>query len=163
MELLHAELDKQAAELTRIARGIDAAIGAGSRVELQLGRLFQLSSEQFYAEVPAEVPLGWPDDRIKALVRVSAQERGFLYLAEKVDSVLDGDLGTGVQAMLTAARESMPMAIEVKFREAPLVYTPGAMERDYSELVFETHSEILLLLQEGLESVEAKMKADGTT
>lgn len=54
MEMIQEELDRQAGELTRIARGLDAASGPDGRAELQIGRLLQLSLEQLYAEWPKE-------------------------------------------------------------------------------------------------------------
>jgi hypothetical protein len=56
--------------------------------------------------------------------------------------------------MFAAARDATPIAIAANFYEAPLVYTPEAMERDYADLVFETHDAALQLLQDTLEKIE---------
>jgi hypothetical protein len=78
MEMIQQELDRQAGELTRIARGLDAATGPDGRVELRVGRLLQLSMEQLYAEWPKEMPPGWLDERIKTQTRVAAQKQALL-------------------------------------------------------------------------------------
>jgi hypothetical protein len=151
MEMIQQELDRQAGELTRIARGLDAATGPDSRVELQVGRLLQLGVEQLYTEWPKEMPPGWLDERIKTQTRVAAQKQALLYLAETLDVIVGGDLRERAEQMFAAAREATPIAIATNFYEAPLIYTPEAMERDYVDLVFETHDAVLQLLQDALE------------
>jgi len=62
MEMVQEELDRQAGELTRIGRGLDAVAGPDSRAELHVGRLLQLNREQIYAEWPKDLPPGWLDE-----------------------------------------------------------------------------------------------------
>lgn len=158
MEMIQEELDRQAGELTRIARGLDAATGPDGRVELQVGRLLQLSMEQLYAEWPKEMPPGWLDKRIKTQTRVAAQQQALLYLAESLDLSLSGNLRERAEQMFAMARDATPIAIAANFYEAPLVYTQEAMESDYADLVFEPHDAVLQLLRDALEKIEANEK-----
>jgi hypothetical protein len=63
------ELDRQASDLGRIARGIDSASGFDSPVELEVGQLLQLSPGR--AEWLKEIPLLWLDVRIKTSTHIS--------------------------------------------------------------------------------------------
>jgi hypothetical protein len=115
MEMIQQEPDRQAGELTRIARGLDAATGQDGRVELRVGRLLQLSMEQLYAEWPKEMPPGWLDERIKTQTRVAAQKQALLYLAETLDFSVSGDLRERTEQMFAAARDATPIAIAANF------------------------------------------------
>lgn len=157
VDLILEELDRQAGELARIARGIDIAEGPESRVELEVGRFLQESMDQLYAEWGENAPPGWLDDRARVLTRVGAQKQALLFLARILDARSTRDLEKEVERMLTSAREAMPTAIAVKFHEAPLVYTPDAMESEFSGLIFETHDAALQLLRDQLDDLERKV------
>jgi len=159
MEMIQEELDRQAGELARIARGLDGATGPDGRAELQVGQLLQHSQERLYAEWPEDMPSAWLDERAKTITRVGAHRESLLWLAAAFDRTLQGDLNGKAEQMLAAARDATPTAIAARFYEAPLVYLPDAMERDLTDLVFETHRAILLLLEDALGELEAKKAA----
>lgn len=150
--MIQQELDRQAADLARIARALDTAMGPSSRLELEVGRLLQLSAEQLHGEWPDDFPLELLDARTKTLARIFAHQRAFSLLASALDGADDGKLGQDIERLLTNAREARPIALEAHFHESPFVYPPDAMEKDYSDLVFETHSQILLLLEDEAEA-----------
>ncbi|HEV7401164.1 MAG TPA: hypothetical protein VGN84_12990 [Solirubrobacterales bacterium] len=117
MELLQQELDRQAGELTRIGRGLDAAMGPDGRAELHVGRLLQLSQEQLYAEWPKDMPSGWLDERARTIARSGAHKWALLLLAEAFDQALDGHLVGKAKQMLAAAHDATPTAIAAHFVE----------------------------------------------
>jgi hypothetical protein len=153
--MIQEKLDRQAGELTRIARRLDATTEPNGRAELQVGRLLQTNMERLYAEWPKEVPPGWPDERAKMLARVGAQRQVLLHLAGALDLILGGDVRGQAEQRLSSAHDARPISLAAKFHEAPIVYTPDALEKDFAELVFEAHEDILQLLQDALEEAEA--------
>jgi hypothetical protein len=55
----------------------------------------------------------------------------------------------------------MPTAMAAHFYEAPLLHLPEEMERDLTDLVFETHEQALQRLEDALGELESK-KVGGT-
>jgi hypothetical protein len=102
------------------------------------------------------MPSGWLDEPAKTVARVGAHKQARLLLAEAFDQSLGGHLRDKADQMLAAARDATPIAIAAHFHETPLLYPPDAMERDLTDLVFETHKAILLLLEDALGELEAK-------
>jgi len=90
------------------------------------------------------------------MARIGAHKQALLLLAEAFDHALGGHLRSKAAQMLEAARDATPTAIAAHFHEAPLLYPPEAMERDFTDLVFETHNAILLLFEDALGELEAK-------
>lgn len=160
VEMVQEELDRQAAELRRVARGFDAALGPESRAELQVSRILHLSDEQLYEDWPKDMPTGWLDDRIKTQVRVSAHTRGLLFLAEAFDQVLGANLEGDIDQLLAKAREATPTAMAAHFYEVPLLYPPDEIERDLTNFVFEAHDQALRRLEDALGELESKKTTD---
>jgi hypothetical protein len=102
--MVQEELDRQAGELRRIARGLGVASGPDSRAELQVSRILHLSDEQLYEDWPKDMPSGWLDDSIKAPTRVRAHERGLLFLGEAFDQALSVNLKGDIDQLLPKAR-----------------------------------------------------------